>query len=135
MQVLRKKRPTMVQDVENIVYHHDNASSHIASSTDLELALLGFQRISHPPYSPEFATLDFSYFPIFKEHLRGRRFEDKDDIMKAVLLFNRLISQKRFLVVFIGWVNGRRSVSSIMDAISKKNNSMTSFIVVYITEV
>ena len=58
MKALRKKRPTMVQDLENIVYHNANAPSHTAASTELELALLGFQRISHPPYSPDLAPLD-----------------------------------------------------------------------------
>ena len=83
---------------------HDNAPSHTAGSTDLELALLGFQRILHPPYSPDLAPLDFAYFPPLKEHLRGRRFEDKDDIINAVLSFNRSISQKWFSDMFISSV-------------------------------
>ena len=102
-----KKRPTMVEALENIVYHHDNAPSHTDASTDLALSLLGFQRISHPPYSRDFAPLDFAYFPALKEHLRGRRFEAKDDIMNAVLSLNRSISQKWFSDVFISWVKRR----------------------------
>ena len=36
-------------DIENVVYHHDNAPAHSSSETDLELALMGFQRLPHPP--------------------------------------------------------------------------------------
>ena len=108
MKALRKKRPAMAEDLENLIYHHDNAPSHTAASTDLELALLGFQRISHPPYSPDLAPLEFAYFPALKEHLRGRRFEDKDDIMSAVLSYNRSLSQNWFSGVFTKWVKRQK---------------------------
>ena len=77
---------------------------HTAASIDLELALLGFQRISHPPYSSVLAPQDFAYFPTLNEHLRGRKFEDKDDIMNAVLSFNISISQRSFQDVLISCV-------------------------------
>ena len=104
IKALRKKRPSMVQDLENIVYHHDNAPLNRAASTVLKLALLGFQRTSHPPYSPVLAPQDFAYFPTLKEHLRGGRFEDKDDIMNEVLSLNILIYQRWFPDVLISCV-------------------------------
>ncbi|MEW8548771.1 MAG: hypothetical protein AB2693_35170 [Candidatus Thiodiazotropha sp.] len=98
----------MVDDLENIIYHHDNAPPHTAASTDLEIALLGFRRIAHPPYSPDLAPLDFAYFPALKEDLRGRKFVDADDLKQAILAFNRTLSPKWFADTFVRWVNRHR---------------------------
>ena len=67
---LRKKRPDMADDLENVVLHQDNAPSHTANRTQLEIDLLDFQRVDHPPYSPDLAPLDFAYFPKLKKRLR-----------------------------------------------------------------
>lgn len=71
MHALRKKRPILAANKENIIYHQDNAPSHTAEQTKLELDLLGFSRISHPPYSPDLAPMDFALFPYLKAELRG----------------------------------------------------------------
>jgi hypothetical protein len=36
--------------------------------------------LEHPPYSPDLASNDFSLCPKIKEILKGRRFDDIDDI-------------------------------------------------------
>nr|XP_034307818.1 histone-lysine N-methyltransferase SETMAR-like [Crassostrea gigas] len=58
----------------------DNAPSHTAEQTKLELDLLGFSRISHPPYSPDLAPMDFALFPYLKAELRGQRFSDLEEL-------------------------------------------------------
>ena len=68
---LRKKRPDMADNLENVVLHQDNAPSHTAKSTQLEIDLLDFQCVD-PPYSQDLAPLDFAYFPKLKKHLRGK---------------------------------------------------------------
>ena len=83
MHAIRKKRPAMAEDTENIIYHHDNAPAHSASQTNLELSLLDFQRLCHSPYSPDLAPLDFAYFPALKSNLRGGR--DSADWMIIVV--------------------------------------------------
>jgi hypothetical protein len=40
----------------------------------LEISLLGFETLEHPPYSPDLAPMDFRVFPEIKAQLRGRRF-------------------------------------------------------------
>ena len=84
MHAIRKKRPAMAEDTENIIYHYDNAPAHSASQTNLELSLLGFHRLLHSPYSPDLAPLDFAYFPTLKSNLRGTRFTGLDDIRSEV---------------------------------------------------
>ena len=105
MHALRKKRPMMAEDTENIIYHHDNAPAHSASDTDLELTLLGFQRLPHPPYSPDLAPLDFAYFPALKSHLRGIRFSSVHDIRVEVTKFNNSLGQRWFQDVYDKWVH------------------------------
>jgi histone-lysine N-methyltransferase SETMAR len=108
MNALRKKRPTLYERPESIIWHQDNAPSHTAHLTQLEIDVLGFQRLVHPPYSPDLAPLDFAYFPQLKEQLRGRRFESTDDLMKATLSFNRGLSKDWFHNVFDTWVKRHR---------------------------
>jgi hypothetical protein len=36
--------------------------------------------LEHPPYSPDLAPSDFFLFPKIKEILKGRHFDDTDDI-------------------------------------------------------
>ena len=78
MQALRKKRPNI--DPERIIFHQDNAPGHRADSTMLEINLLGFELLQHPPYSPDLAPLDFRVFPEIKAALRGERFEDAREL-------------------------------------------------------
>ena len=65
----------MSEDLKNVIYHHDNAPAHMAAAAvDLKIALLRFHRLSHPPYSPALAPLDFAHFPMLKSNLRGHMF-------------------------------------------------------------
>ena len=104
MRALHNKRPAMIQDLKNVIYHQDNAPAHTAASTELKIGLLGFQRLSHPPDSPDLAPLDFAYFPILKGSLRGRRFNDTEDILCSVKAFNRSLRHQWFENVFKQWV-------------------------------
>lgn len=70
----------MAVDLGNIILQQDNASAHTAASTCLEIERLGFELLKHPPYSPDFAPMDFSIFPFIKSQLRGVRFEDSDEL-------------------------------------------------------
>ena len=70
---LKKKRPGLPMDY--FLLHHDNASPHSAESTRLEINLIGFGTVSHPPYSPDLAPMDFSVFLTIKKQLKGRKFK------------------------------------------------------------
>ena len=97
-----------MNDIENVVLHQDNALPHTANTTQLEIDVLGFQRVDHPPYSPDLAPLDFKYFPELKNHLRGTRFHSRDEIMNAILSFNRTLPQKWFEEMYSSWLDRHR---------------------------
>ena len=50
---IRKKRPALAKNMENLILHQDNAPSHTDERTQLEIDVLGFNRFEHPPYSPD----------------------------------------------------------------------------------
>ena len=104
MHALRKKRPEKADDIENVIYHHDNAPPHTSANTELEMAVIGFQRLQHPPYSPDLAPLDFAYFPLLKSHLRGTKFSSDQEIRNMVASFNRSVDKQWFHDVFDKWV-------------------------------
>jgi hypothetical protein len=54
-------------------------------STQLELDLLGFKCLKHPPYSPDLAPMDFAVFPYIKSFLRGQRFNDLPELRQEVM--------------------------------------------------
>ena len=79
MYALRKKRPYV--NPEDIILHQDNAPPHTASTTQLEIDVLGFQRLAHLPYSPDLAPIDFRVFPEVKSQLRGIHFNSANELM------------------------------------------------------
>jgi transposase len=58
--------------------------------------------LEHPPCSPDLAPNDFFLFPKIKEMLKGRHFDDTDDMIntKAAL---KAIPQNQFQNCFEGW--------------------------------
>ena len=58
----------------------DNAPPHRAGVTMATIEECGLQLLEHPPYSPDLAPSDFFLFPEMKRQLKGRRFEDRNEI-------------------------------------------------------
>lgn len=95
----------MAANKKNIIYHQDNAPSHTAEQTKLELDLLGFSRISHPPYSPDLAPMDFALFPYLKAKLRGQRFSGLEELKQETLRILARLDQAWFQNVYQKWID------------------------------
>ncbi|XP_048243687.1 histone-lysine N-methyltransferase SETMAR-like [Haliotis rufescens] len=67
-----------------ILLHQDNAPVHRSRVAMTAVQECGYELLPHPPYSPDLAPSDFHLFPRLKKHLRGRRFEDDDELTAAV---------------------------------------------------
>jgi histone-lysine N-methyltransferase SETMAR len=52
---------------KGILFLHDKAPAHRAIATQKKLAHLGFQRLDHPPYSPDLAPSDYHLCPGLKK--------------------------------------------------------------------
>jgi histone-lysine N-methyltransferase SETMAR len=47
------------------------------------VAYLGFQRLDHPPYSPDLAPSDYHLFSGLKKQLKGRNFSSDAEYIAA----------------------------------------------------
>ena len=103
---LQKKRPEI--PVENFILHMDNASSHTAEKTQNEIGLIGFETLSHPPYSPDLAPFDFAFFPTIKNKLKGRRFHSLMDLRQATAAVVSEYDTEWYGQVFQKWVHRHR---------------------------
>jgi len=64
---------------------HDNAPVHTAAVAQAAVKKCDFQEIEHPPYSPDLAPSDYYLFSKPKKDLRGRKFDDDDEVKRAVM--------------------------------------------------
>uniref|UniRef100_A0A7E4UNE0 HTH_48 domain-containing protein n=1 Tax=Panagrellus redivivus TaxID=6233 RepID=A0A7E4UNE0_PANRE len=63
---------------------HDNARPHKAKVTTKFLEDLGWETVSHPPYSPDLAPSDYHLFRPLKHHLHGKKFDNLDDLETSI---------------------------------------------------
>jgi hypothetical protein len=59
--------------------------------------------LEHPAYSPDLAANDLLLFTKIKEILKGRHFDDTDDIRSSTTAALKAISQNQFQNCFEGW--------------------------------
>jgi len=59
--------------------------------------------LEHPAYSSDLAPCDFFLFPKIKEILKGRHFDDTDDIRNNTTAALKAIPQNHFQNSFEGW--------------------------------
>ena len=59
--------------------------------------------LEHPAYLPDLATSDFFLFPNIKKILKGRHFDDTDDIRSNTMAALKTILQNQLQNCFEGW--------------------------------
>jgi histone-lysine N-methyltransferase SETMAR len=78
---IRSKRRELLS--KRVLLLHDNARPHTTVHTVDTLRARKFDVLKHPPYCPELAPSDFYLFGPMKEHLRGQKFEEDNEVMEA----------------------------------------------------
>lgn len=78
---IRRKRPEHVGDDGkcNIILQHDNAKPHVSKKTKEALAVLGWEVLTHPPYSPDLAPSDYHLFLSMANAQRGCKFANDEE--------------------------------------------------------
>jgi len=76
---VRRHRPEKWRS-GNWIPHHDNAPAHRAVTTNEFLAKHNIPSLPHPPCSPDLAPCDFFLFPQLKKTMKGRRFDDIEEV-------------------------------------------------------
>jgi len=98
---VRRKRPEIFAN-NSWILHHDNALAHTALSVREFLAIKQITVLEHPAYSPDLAPSDFFLFLTIKEILKGRHFNDIDDIKINTTAALKAIPQNQFQNCFEG---------------------------------
>lgn len=88
----------------HFLLHQDNAPAHRAESTIIDLDLFGFDRVDHAPLSPDLAPIDFKAFPTVKAELRGRKFENTEELVYANRTIVNKLDDRWYSNVFNEWV-------------------------------
>jgi histone-lysine N-methyltransferase SETMAR len=79
--VLEKRRGKLSR---GILLLQDNAPCHTAKVSKQAVVDAGFEKIEHPPYSPDLAPSDYYLFPSLKKELCGKKFWSEEEMMSAV---------------------------------------------------
>ena len=79
---IREKRRGKLR--RGVLLLHDNAPVHKSRLSMAAIHECGFQLINHPLYSPDLAPSDYFLFGDLKQHIRGTRFRDDNELQLAV---------------------------------------------------
>ena len=82
-QELVTKRPGKLR--KGVFLLQDNAPSHRSAVSTATADKCAFEILPHPAYSPDIAPSDFFLFPALKKDLKGRRFDDEDEVCNAAM--------------------------------------------------
>ena len=99
---VRRQRPELFANNSWTLYH-DNAPAHMALSVRESLATKQITVSEHQAYSPDLAPSDFFLFLKIKEILKGKHFDDTDDIRNNTMAALKAIPQNQFQNCFEGW--------------------------------
>lgn len=84
---MKAKYPHLINR-KRVLLQADNAKPHTSrKSMETLKSIDGIELLPHPPYSPDVAASDFHLFRSIAHFLRGRRFENTEDLQNNLQLF------------------------------------------------
>uniref|UniRef100_A0A5S6QEK5 Histone-lysine N-methyltransferase SETMAR n=1 Tax=Trichuris muris TaxID=70415 RepID=A0A5S6QEK5_TRIMR len=87
---LQRSRPALANRKGPILLH-DNARPPISQMTIQKLHHLGYETLSHPPYSPDLSPTDYHIFKHLDHFLQGKQFKNEKEAKTA---FEEFIASK-----------------------------------------
>jgi len=102
LEKVRRKRSEIFANNSWILYH-DNAPAHTALPLREVLTTKQITVLVHPAYSPDIAPNDFFVFPKMKKILKGRHFDNTDDMRSNTTPALKVIPKNQFQIGFEGW--------------------------------
>ncbi|GFY21034.1 histone-lysine N-methyltransferase SETMAR [Trichonephila clavipes] len=104
-----KKWPQLLKS--GILLLNDNATPHWVTEKQNHIAILCWESLHYPPYSPDLATSDFHLFPTLKKNFAGRPFGSNVEVKQALKCFFRMQSPEFFLEGFSKFIKRYRTVA------------------------
>jgi [histone H3]-lysine36 N-dimethyltransferase SETMAR len=77
---IKQKRPEWEARHESLIFHDDNARPHRAQGPKNYVENVGWEKLPHPPYSPDLAPSDYHLFRSMQNALTGIRFTSSQGI-------------------------------------------------------
>lgn len=99
---VRRKRPELWTSRDWLL-HHDNAPAHSSNLIQHFLVKHDIKQLRQPPYSPDIAPSDFWLFPKLKIPLKGKRFDDVEQIKQNATKDLLAIPKDEFKKCFQKW--------------------------------
>ena len=90
--------------------HIDNARPHTAKATLAKIKALGWEKLEHPPYSPDISPCDFFLFGYLKNELKKWQTKTVGDLINAIKEICLNIKQITWENVFESWINRLNAV-------------------------
>ena len=79
VRALARKRPDGYDG--GFILHQDNAPAHASQEVQTTIKIqLEAEILTHPQYSPDLAPCDYTLFPKLKNELKGKHFNDLDEL-------------------------------------------------------
>jgi [histone H3]-lysine36 N-dimethyltransferase SETMAR len=92
---IRRKRPHFWKTGDWFLLH-DNARPHKAATIVKFLSKHSISELPHAPYSPDLSPCDYFLFPKIKKKLKGKIFENIDDIKENVTRELNMVTLNQF---------------------------------------
>lgn len=83
---LKEKQPALVNR-HGVIVLHDNARPHVSTKTVDCINGLGYDVLSHPPYSPDLSPTDYHLFKHFELFLREKTYKNESEVEKDFVNF------------------------------------------------
>ena len=93
---LVESRPSLVNR-KGVILLHDNARPHVSNMTQDKICELGWEVLSHPPYSPDMAPTDYHLFRSLHHHTSGKTYENLEGLEMDITLFFKQKKPEFFL--------------------------------------
>ena len=84
---LNRVAEKLKEEKDRIYSLHDKVRPHVATSTYEKLLKLGWPTVSHPPYSPDLAPMNYHLLRLLSNHLRAKKFDDENDLKIDLINF------------------------------------------------
>ena len=83
---------------------HDNAPAHCSALVQDYLKTHGLKTLPHPAYSPDLSPCDFWLNPLIKKCLKGRRFETRTAVGRALFQCTEGIPKSDYRNALVDWI-------------------------------
>lgn len=81
-QEIKRQRRGLVS--AGVILHHDNAPAHTSHLVSFTIHNLQYELLRHPAYSPDLAPSDYFLFPLLKDYLKGRHYNDRSSLGSSI---------------------------------------------------